>query len=322
MGYATARELDQSIIPVIDIGPLRDGSDPMGVARALNEASQEVGFLYVSNHGVAEDLLSATREAAFSFFHRSSEAKRQVAVSDKHRGFLGQGGAKMQAGAKPDLKESFIFGYEDDNGVTPEDHPLRGANRWPSDLPALRDQARGFFAAAHDVAHHLMRGFALGLDLPEDVFLKTTKAPLSRASFVYYPAQDADLGMDQFGVGPHTDFGVLTVLSQDDVGGLQVQDLDGHWVTAPPIPGTLVINVGDLLARWTNNAYRSTPHRVVNSSGQERLSLVLAYDPEPDTAIDPRCLFGDDVETTFEPITCGDYLVRRFAKAFAYRKNS
>ena len=127
------------------------------------------------------------------------------------------------------------------------------------------------------------------------------------------------MGADQFGVGPHTDFGVLTVLCQDDVGGLQVQDAAGEWVNAPPIPGTLVINVGDLLARWTNDVYRSTPHRVVNSSGTERLSLVLAYDPEPLTMIDPRALFGADVETSYDPVTCGDYLIRRFAKSFAYR---
>jgi len=322
MGYATARELDQSIIPVIDIGPLRDGSDPTGVAQKLNRASRDVGFIYVSHHGIADSLLEAARETALAFFRQPEDAKRQVAVSEKHRGFLGQGGARMQAGAKPDLKESFIFGYQDADGITPEDHPLRGANRWPADAPALRDHAMAFFEAAHGVAHHLMRGFALGLDLAEDAFLKSTVAPMSRASFVYYPPQDADMGSDQFGVGPHTDFGVLTVLCQDDVGGLQVQDLEGHWVAAPPIPGTLVVNVGDLLARWTHNVYRSTPHRVVNSSGRERLSLVLAYDPEPDTLIDPRDVFGDDIETGFAPITCGDYLIDRFGKAFAYRSKS
>ena len=129
------------------------------------------------------------------------------------------------------------------------------------------------------------------------------------------------MGPDQFGVGPHTDFGVLTVLCQDDVGGLQVQDAGGEWVIAPTYDaGTLVVNVGDLLARWTNGFYRSTPHRVVNSSGKERLSLVLAYDPEPETMIDPRTLFGADVETQHEPMTCGDYLVWRFAKSFAYRQ--
>ena len=320
MSYATALEPERSGIPVVDIGPLRDGSDPIGVARALNKASREVGFIYVGNHGMAEDVIDGARAAALRFFRQPADAKRKVAVSDKHRGFLGQGGARMQTGARADLKESFIFGYEDADGRTPEDHPLRGANRWPAEPADLRRHAKAFFDAAHEIAHHLMRGFALGLDRPEDTFLKTTASPMSRASMVYYPPQDASMGQDQFGVGPHTDFGVLTVLCQDDVGGLQVQDLDGRWVAAPPIPGTLVVNVGDLLARWTNDAYRSTPHRVVNSSGRERLSLVLAYDPEPETLIDPSTLFGSDVETPYQPITCGDYLVQRFAKAFAYRK--
>ena len=319
---ATALEPERSTIPIVDIGPLRDGSDPIGVARSLNRASREVGFIYISNHGMADEVIVAAREAALRFFRLPMDEKREVAVSDKHRGFLGQGGAKMQAGVKADLKESFIWGYEDADGITPEDHPLRGPNRWPAAAPNLRDHAKAFFDTAHEIAFHLMRGFALGLDRPEDTFLKTTASPMSRASMVYYPAQDANMGADQFGVGPHNDFGVLTVLCQDDVGGLQVQDLEGQWIAAPPIPGTLVVNVGDLLARWTNDTYRSTPHRVVNSSGRERLSLVLAYDPEPDTPIDSRDLFGEDVETDYQPITCGDYLVRRFAKAFAYRKET
>ncbi len=320
MSYATAKDVDQSIIPVIDMAPLKDGTDAKAVADALHRASREVGFIYVTNHGIAEPLISSTRAAALDFFHLPEDQKRQVAVSEKHRGYLGQGGAKMQTGAKADLKESYIFGYENSDGVTPEDHPLRGANRWPDFMPNLQDQALAYFQAAHEVAHHLMRGFAIGLDQDGDFFLKTTAMPMSRASFVYYPSQDAALGSDQFGVGPHTDFGVLTVLCQDDVGGLQVQDAQGEWVTAPPIPGTLVINVGDLLARWTNDVYRSTPHRVVNSSGKERLSLVLAYDPEPETMIDPRALFGADVDTPYDPVSCGDYLTRRFAKSFTYRQ--
>ncbi len=320
MSYAAAKDLDRSIIPVIDIAPLREGSDPRSVADALHRASREIGFIYVANHGIPETLIDQVRDAARQFFRLPDKEKRDVAVSDKHRGFLEQGGAKMQTGAKADLKESFIFGYEDEEGRTPEDHPLRGSNRWPSTMPGLRSHALDYFKAAHEVAHHLMRGFALGLGKESDVFLKSTAMPMSRAAFVYYPPQDVELGPDQFGVGPHTDFGVLTVLAQDDVGGLQVQDAGGDWVTAPPIPGTLVVNVGDLLARWTNDAYRSTPHRVVNSSGRERLSLVLAYDPEPETLIDPKALFGGQIETAYEPMTCGDYLIWRFAKSFAYRK--
>ncbi len=161
----------------------------------------------------------------------------------------------------------------------------------------------------------------MGLDLDESFFLKTSTQPLSRASFVYYPPQPVELGQRQFGVGAHTDFGVLTVLCQDDVGGLQVQNASGDWIEAPPIPDTLIVNVGDLLSRWTDGAYKSTPHRVVNSSGRERMSLVLAFDPDPQTLIDPNQVFGTEHVSVNEPITCGDYLTWRFDKAFSYRKN-
>lgn len=320
MSYATAAEIDTSLIPVVDIAPLRDGSDPKRVADALHRASREVGFIYIENHGIPAEVLSGARETALDFFRRDTAEKETAKVTAKHRGWLGQGGAKMQDDAKPDLKESFIWGYQDQNGTTPEDHALRGANNWPAAMPELESAAMDWFMAAHDVAGHLLRGFAIGLGLPETFFTGEGIAPMSRASFVYYPPQPPTMGDDQFGVGPHTDFGVLTVLGQDDVGGLQVQDLNDNWVAAPPLPGTLIVNVGDLLARWTNDTYRSTPHRVVNTSGRERLSLVLAYDPEPQTLIDPRAVLGADVETPHDPITCGDYLTWRFEKAFSYRK--
>ena len=319
MAYARAARIDTDMIPIIDLAPLIDGSGAAETARRLHQASRDVGFIYVRNHGIAESLIEETRETALGFFRSAPENKADVAVTKKHRGFLGRGGAKMGDDQKADLKESFIWGYEDAAGNIPDDHPIRGENVWPADPPRMRDVAMAYFGAAHDVAHHLMRGFALGLDLEEDFFLRSIDRPISRASFVYYPPQPADLGEDQFGVGPHTDFGVLTVLCQDSVGGLQVQTLDGDWVAAPPIPGTLVVNVGDLLARWTGGAYRSTPHRVVNTSGRERLSLVLAYDPDPDTMIDANDVFGPDHDAREAPITCGDYLVDRFARAFAYR---
>lgn len=319
MNYATAKTLDADLIPVIDISPLRDGTGAEAVAEALHKASQGLGFIYITGHGIPEDRIEAARRAAYAFFHASPERKQSVLVSSSHRGWLKPGGAKMKDDAKADLKESFIWGWQPDDGNVADDHPLRGDNQWPGFVPELQDAAMAYFDAAHDVAYHLMRGFALGLSLPEDFFLRSTDRPLSRASFVYYPAQPADMGADQFGVGPHTDFGVLTVLCQDDVGGLQVQTVDGDWVQAPPIPGSLIVNVADLLSRWTAGAYKSTPHRVVNSSGRERMSLVLAYDPNPDTVIDAREVFGPDVEAE-EPITCGDYLLWRFGKAFSYRK--
>ncbi|MEO8546013.1 MAG: 2-oxoglutarate and iron-dependent oxygenase domain-containing protein [Burkholderiaceae bacterium] len=305
-------------VPVIDIGPLRDGSDPERVALALHKASREVGFLYVVNHGIDPALLAEARAQAIAFFRQPDAVKQALGISTKHRGFLAQGKARMHDDALPDLKESFIWGYEDKAGHTPEDHALRGANRWPAAMPSLRQSALAFSEQADQVARHLLRGFAIGLDLDPGYFLTRSTRPMSRAAFVYYPPQPASAGDKSFGVAPHTDFGVLTVLCQDDVGGLEVQDADGQWVQAPPIAGTLVVNVGDLLARWTRNVYRSTPHRVVNRSGRERLSLVLAFDPDPDTLIDPKQVFGK-TDPLDDPITCGDYLEWRFGKSFDYR---
>ncbi|MGB1009049.1 MAG: isopenicillin N synthase family dioxygenase [Thiolinea sp.] len=226
----------------------------------------------------------------------------------------------MQDEARTDLKESFIWGYQDDQGNTPEDHPLRGQNQWPDQPANMEAAAMAYFREADTVARHLLRGFALGLELSDNFFLQTCTQPMHRAAYVYYPAQDEALGTEFFGVGPHTDFGVLTVLCQDDVGGLQVQTAAGDWIHAPPIEGTLLVNVGDLLHRWTDGAYKSTPHRVVNRSGRERLSLVLAFDPDPQTLIDAREIYGADFMAQQPAITCGDYLIWRFGKAFSYRK--
>ena len=225
----------------------------------------------------------------------------------------------MHDGAKPDLKESFIWGGENNIENLTDDHTLRGQNQWPAFIPKMQVSAMSYFTHAHDVAFHLMRGFALGLDLDESFFLKSCTAPLSRMAYVYYPNQREEHGEQQFGVGPHTDFGVLTVLCQDAVGGLQVETINGEWVHAPPIDGTLIINVADLLNRWTDGVYKSTPHRVVNSSGGERLSLVFAFDPNPETIIDARDVFGHSHVSKEPPITCGDYLNWRFNKAFSYR---
>ena len=320
MGYAQAKQLDPELIPVVDISDLRTGVNGKAVARQLHRASQTLGFIYIKGHGIPDALIEQARSTAYDFFRADPQQKSAVKVSAKHRGWLGRGGAKMQDDAKADLKESFIWGYEAPDGVMPDDHGLRGTNLWPEFLPEMRAHSMAYFEEAHQVAHHLMRGFALGLDLPEDFFLKTASRPLSRASFVYYPAQPEELGDEQFGVGPHTDFGVLTVLCQDSVGGLQVQTVSGDWIEAPPIPGTLIVNVADLLSRWTGGSYKSTPHRVVNASGRERLSLVLAFDPDPETVIDARSVLGQDQSGLEPPITCGDYLTWRFNKAFAYRK--
>ncbi len=321
MVFASAKALDKEAIPVVDISAANSDRDADSVAAALHAASTNLGFIYIKGHGIPSALIENARKSAYQFFHASPEQKQAVIVSPQHRGWLSQGAAKMQDNAKSDLKESFIWGFQDQHGNTPTDHALRGPNQWPAHLPAFENDAMSYFNAAHKVAFQLMHSFARGLGLPKTFFVEQCDKPLSRASYVYYPPQPPELGEDQFGVAAHTDFGVLTVLCQDNTGGLQVQGLDGEWLHAPPIEDTLVVNVGDLLARWTNGVYKSTPHRVVNSSGQERLSLVLAFDPNPETQIDAQQVFGTEHDNYPEPITCGDYLVWRFAKAFAYRQD-
>lgn len=321
MPYATARPMKPDSIPVIDISSLSNGSDPATVAEALQDASTGLGFIYIKGHGIPDEIINAARATAFQFFRSTDKKKASVIVSSKHRGWLKPGAAKMADKAKTDLKESFIWGDQDSSGHTDEDHPLRGKNQWPTFIPGMDQIAMTYFSYAHRVAFDLMRGFAIGLKLPENFFLRTADRPLSRASYVYYPTQDESYGEEQFGVAPHTDFGVLTVLCQDDTGGLQVQDVNGDWIQAPPIEGTLIVNVADLLARWTGGAYKSTPHRVVNSSGRERLSLVLAFDPNPETIIDPLEIKEGAGTDILDKITCGEYLQWRFAKAFSYRGN-
>lgn len=316
MGYAAHKEIDTSAIPIIDIGPLRDGSAEIGVAREIHEASRDVGFLYIRNHGIDPELIAETHETGLAFFRQDDEIKREVSISRDHRGYLRPGASKMEDDAIADLKESFVWGH--DFPPSQRMRPLEGVNRWPGAMPGLRPVLERYLVAASGVARHVLRGCALGLGLAADTFLQRTSRPLSRASLAYYPPQPETLGTEVFGVSPHTDFGVLTVLCQDEVGGLHVQDYAGEWVAAPPLPGTLVVNVGDLLARWSNGKLRSTPHRVINRSGRERLSIVVAFDPDFDTLIDPSvsCTAGE--VPGHDPIACGDYLVSRMARSFSY----
>ena len=334
---ARAEPMDAGEVPVIDIAPLRDGADAARVGAELARAATEVGFLYVRNHGVDAALVERARRAALDFFRLPEEAKREAGTNRFHHGYLKPGSTKMYDDARLDLKESFNWGIELDDmsagafapgahasGVpapeAPDPNPLLGPNEWPAAMPALKTSVYPYFEAASVCAEDLLRGFALGAGLDPEHFIRHRDRPVSRGSLQYYPPQPDSAEGDQFGVAPHTDFGVLTVLCQDEIGGLEIQRRNGEWAAMPPIPGTLVVNIGDLLERWSNRRYRSTVHRVINSSGRERLSLVLAYDPNFETLVDPRSFCAPGEAAHDEPITCGDYLLWRFARAFSYRQ--
>ncbi len=320
MSTAPTARLDAADVPVIDIGPLRHGSDPTGVGRRLAWAATEVGFIYIENHGVPDSFIENARHAGLEFFRMPAQEKLAAATNEFHHGYLRPGSTKMYDDARPDLKESFNWGVERDGGHSTTPNPLRGPNVWPPGMPSLRSAVYPFFEAASACAEDLLRGFALGAGLDAEHFIRHREWPLSRGSLQYYPPPPPDAGEGRFGVAPHTDFGVITVLCQDEVGGLQIRLPDGEWTAVPPIPGTFVVNIGDLLERWSRRRFRSTPHRVINSSGRERLSLVLAYDPDFETLIDPGTFPAGDEEPGDPPITCGDYLLWRFGKAFSYRQ--
>ena len=206
-------------LPIVDICALRDGTDPQRVANELLSAITDLGFLYVTNHGINETILTQARRSGLLFFQLPESEKQAASINTHHHGYLGLGSTRMHDTAKVDLKESFNWGLE----PTPETfeyetlNPLIGPNRWPQTLPSLATSIRPFFDAASACAEDLLRGFAIGAGLTPEYFIAARDRPLSRGSLQYYPPQPQDAVGRQFGVSAHTDFGMLTLLCQDSV---------------------------------------------------------------------------------------------------------
>lgn len=312
-------------LPVIDFSPVtqHDKRGIADVARQIRDACETLGFFYISHHGVSARTIDDAQATMRRFFDLPVEEKRRVAVNKTHRGWHEIGGALMYGATKPDYKEFFGIGLE-----LPADDPdvlagqkLRGPNNWPDFMPDVQRHFYRYYEEIGRCGETLLWVVAQSLGVDPDFFVRQYTKRMQRTQAVFYPPQPAELGDDQFGVAPHTDYGCITLLWQDDIGGLEVRTLDGRWIEAPPIEGTFVINVGDLLARWSNNRFSSTPHRVVNRSASKRLSIATFYDPTYGAIVDPRDL-GMDGETKFEPVSAGDYIVGRIDDSFKYRQQS
>ena len=312
-------------LPLIDMAGVREG-DPASIRRAgeaIRQACSESGFFYIINHGVPQGVIDQAMAAAKTFFAHPPEVKRQVAVNKRHRGWHALGGALMYEATKPDFKEFFGIGLE-----LPEDDPsvlageaLRGPNQWPEFMPQLRTALDDYYAAVGRAGADLLKAVAVGLGIDEGFFAPKYGKPLQRTQMVYYPPHPPMAQTDQFGVAPHTDYGCITLLYQDNSGGLQVRELGTNsWIDATPIEGSLVVNVGDLLARWSNDRFRSTLHRVINTSGHERYSIATFYDPTYSAVVDPCDLGIQAKASLYPPVAAGDYILKRIDDSMAYRK--
>ncbi len=314
-------------LPIIDVTSLfgRDATLRHAAAEAIGRACRDNGFFYATGHGVDAARLDAL---ARDFFALADEEKMEIAMAHGGRAWRGYFpvGGELTSG-KPDRKEGLYFGSElpaDDSRVQ-AGLPLHGANQFPARPAGLRAAVLDYLEANTRAAHAILEGIALSLGLEAGYFrAHYTADPTVLFRIFHYPPDVPESA--QWGVGEHTDYGLLTLLAQDDAGGLQVKAPDG-WTEAPPIAGTLVCNIGDMLDRLTGGLYRSTPHRAKNTSGRGRLSFPFFFDPGFAAQIVPlpqhAARVTDDRETRWDKEsvhdfsgTYGDYLLGKVGKVF------
>ena len=313
-----------SALPLIDISTLRE--TPGDTARAIDEACRRFGFFRVAGHGIDPTRLADLDRLARAFFAHPDPVKERIAMSTggaAWRGWFPLGGELT--GGRPDGKEGIYFGQElaPDHPHVLANRPLHGPNRFPDDPAGLRAAVLAWMDVMGDLGATLLQGIALGLGLPANWFATTvTAAPTHLFRIFRYPP-----GVEQrWGVAEHTDYGLITILAQDRHGGLEVRGPDG-WIDVPPDPEVFVVNLGDMLDRMTEGRYRSTPHRVRNTSGHERLSFPFFLDPSWDAVCPTLPLPGappaDDAATRWDGTsprgwegTYGEYLTAKVAQVF------
>lgn len=311
-------------IPVIDLG-----LEPGAIARQVHRACRQTGFFYVANHGVPADLVAGQFAAARAFFDLPLDAKTALHMkrSPSTAGYEPIGGQQLDSqdattdAAPPDLKESFYSAME-----LPDDHPWAvkrirgfGHNQWPA-LDGFREQTLAYHGAVRALGDRVLSYLALSLDLDADWFAPFYDMPSGMLRMIKYPPQPAGSAYNQIGAGAHTDWGGITLLAQDAAGGLEVQNVAGDWIEATPIPDTFVVNLGDLMARWTNGIYTSNMHRVKNNvSGRDRYSLPYFHSPRPDATISPIPTCVDDAHPRrFADCTCAEHMGEMFRRSYGY----
>jgi len=302
-------------LPVVDVSGLTSSSlsERKDVALEMGRACREIGFFYVSNHGIPEATCDAVFSAAREFFSLPLESKERLSCTlspYRDRGYFAMEDERLNVDSGlPDFKEAFDIALElsaDDPEVL-AGKPYRGVNPWPS-IPGWRETMLSYYDACWALGLRIHRGFALDLGIEEDFFDDKLNAPLAVLRVLHYPSRPmtADRSPDS-GAGTHTDYGNLTILATDTVGGLQVQARSGDWIDVPKIPGTFICNISDCLMRWTNDVYVSTPHRVAIPA-QDRYSVAFFLDPNPEARVEVlQSCVPSGTNPKYQPIGALDY---------------
>jgi len=316
-------------VPVIDLAPFRYGGavDRERVAAQVAEACETLGFLVVSGHGVPAVDGEALYQAGHEFFDRPLAEKLTVRRprNDQNRGYIPYGEetlAKMSGGVTPaDYKEVFAIGPDqvprEPYYTGPLAYPDFAPNLWPNGSSGLKPAMLAYYDGMVNLARLLGHAYAVALGLPEDFFVERLTGHFCQLRLLHYPAPAGELAPGQLCCGVHTDLGLTTILRNEAApGGLEVHTRGGEWIAAPAIPDTFVVNIGDLMMRWTNDRWRSTPHGVAVPSAEapaysRRLSIGFFVVPNYDAEV--ACIDATDAVVKYPPVTVRDYRVDRFA---------
>jgi isopenicillin N synthase-like dioxygenase len=309
---------DFSTIPLVDISPLiaGDAAGSRATAEALGKAARQVGFVYVTGHGIPQPLFDGLLNAATRFFDQPATKKMEVYIgqSANHRGYVPAGEEVFAVGTK-DTKEAFDLSID----LPPDDPAIRagtrllGPNQWP-DLPDFKSAVTAYYDAVFTVGRALIRGFAMALGEAPDFFDSYITTPPSQLRLIHYPFNpDAT---DAIGIGAHSDYECFTLLHSTSP-GLEVMNGAGQWIDAPPVPGALTINIGDLMELWTNGEFTATSHRVRRVQ-EERYSFPLFFMVDYGTKIAPLDRFQQREGPRRQGLIAGDHLFAQTAQSFCY----
>lgn len=322
-------------IPVIDISPLYQANSEQNkhtVAKAIDKACQNSGFFYVTGHPISAQRMQEIQDLSKQFFALPAKEKQKISIkhSANHRGY-GETAAEQLDPTKPgDWKETFDMGLNlpADHPLVGPQRPLYGPNQYPVSISDFQETLEHHYWDMLALGKKILSALAIALNIDESFFDSKFNHPLSVLRFLHYPPRQAletESGEQTppVAAGAHTDYGCITILWQDELGGLQVQDVNGNWVDAPPIEDTFVINIGNMMARWSNDRYKSTPHRVYSPSTAERYSIPFFVEPDFDTDVSclPNCCKADE-SPKYEPISAGDWMIYCFNNTYAYRKEA